>query len=123
MPCSKPPAGPEHPAGTVPGCSARWVDGEGSHELADFGAEWHGLGTGCLRFALPVARTGRKTRFPLLARLYGAGLVTRRVPTKGFRDASYIAFSFPRLRLAQPPRRQQPGGEGRSVRWRSATGL
>ena len=30
-------------------------------------------------------------------RLYQTGLVTRRVPTKGFRDASYIAFSFPKL--------------------------
>jgi hypothetical protein len=36
-------------------------------------------------------------------------LVTRRVPTKGFRDASYIASPFPRLRLAQR-RRQRFGG-------------
>ena len=33
----------------------------------------------------------------LLARLYQAGLVTRRVSTKGFRDASYITSSFPKL--------------------------
>ena len=39
-------------------------------------------------------------RFRLLARLYQTGLVPRRVPTKGFRDASYIVFSFPSF-LAQ----------------------
>jgi hypothetical protein len=33
----------------------------------------------------------------LLAGPVRAGLVTRRVPTKGFRDASYIASSFPKL--------------------------
>jgi hypothetical protein len=40
---------------------------------------------------------GRKTRFWLRARLYQTGLVTRRVPTKGFRDASYIASPLPKL--------------------------
>src|SRR5437588_12036775 len=41
----------------------------------------------------------RPTQDSLLAagQLYQTGLVTRRVPTKGFRDASYIAFSFPKL--------------------------
>ena len=34
---------------------------------------------------MPVTRTPRKTRFRPLARLCRAGLVTRRVPTKGFR--------------------------------------
>jgi hypothetical protein len=33
----------------------------------NFGAQSHGLGTRCLRFAQPVARAGRKTRFWLLA--------------------------------------------------------
>lgn len=63
----------------------------------NFGAQSHGFGTRCLRFAPRVARGGRKTRFWLLARLYQAGLLTRRVPTKGFRDASYIASSSPKL--------------------------
>jgi hypothetical protein len=112
MPWSKTPAGPTHQALAVRRCGPRLVDGEGSRDLADFGARSHGLGTGCLRFAPPVARTGRKTRFPLLAKLYGAGLITRRVPTKGFGDVSYIASSFPRLCLAQPPRRQRFGGVG-----------
>jgi hypothetical protein len=66
-----------------------------------FGAQSHGLGTRCLRFARRVTHGGRKTRFPLLAKLYGTGLATRRVPAKGFRDVSYIASPFPKLRLAQ----------------------
>ena len=34
--------------------------------------------------------------------LYQTGLVTRRIPTKGFRDASYTAFSSPKLLGAIP---------------------
>jgi hypothetical protein len=36
----------------------------------------------------------RKTRFRLLARLCRTGLFTRRVPSKGFKDVSYISSSF-----------------------------
>jgi hypothetical protein len=50
----------------------------------NFGAEWQGLGASCLRFARWVTRTGRQTRFRLLAKLYRVGLVTHRVPMKGF---------------------------------------
>jgi hypothetical protein len=46
-------------------------------------------------------RTRRKTRFRSLAKLSRAGLVTRRVPLKGFRVASYISFPLPKLCLAQ----------------------
>ena len=49
-----------------------------------FEAQSHGFGTGCLRFAGRVAPTPRKTRFRLLARLFRTGLITRRVPSKGF---------------------------------------
>ena len=45
--------------------------------------------------------TGRKTRFWLLAKLYRAGLVTRRVPTKGFRDAFLHLFPLSQAFLAQ----------------------
>jgi hypothetical protein len=75
----------------------RYVHNEGSHENLPFEAQSHGFGTRCLRFALWVAPRGRKTRFRLLAKLYRTGLNTRRVPTKGFRIASYISFSFPKL--------------------------
>ena len=36
-----------------------------------------------------------------LAVLYRPGLVTRKVPMKGFRNASYISSSLPKLCLAQ----------------------
>ncbi len=61
----------------------RYVHDEGSR-IRTFEAQSHGFGTGCLPFADRVAPTPRKTRFRLLARLFRTGLVTRRVPTKGF---------------------------------------
>src|SRR5262249_55591735 len=79
----------------------RYAKDEGYPPCVVFGAQSHGLGTRCLRFAPRVTPTGRQTRFPLSATLYGTGLLTRRVPMKGFHDASYIASSFPKLCLAQ----------------------
>jgi hypothetical protein len=61
----------------------RCVHDEGSR-IRTFEAQSHGFGTGCLRFAGRVAPTPRKTRFRLWARLFRTGLVTRRVPSKGF---------------------------------------
>jgi len=61
----------------------------------NFGAEWAGSGTRCLRFARWVAPPGRKTRFRLLARLFRVGSLSHWVPPKGFFDASYIAFLLP----------------------------
>src|SRR5205823_4747123 len=57
----------------------------GSRDDDDFGAQWHGPLTRCLRFAARVTPAPRKTRFRPLARLCRAGLVTRKVPSKGFR--------------------------------------
>jgi len=62
----------------------RSVHHEGSR-IRTFEAQSHGFGTGCLRFAGRVTPTPRKTRFRLLARLFRTGLITRRVPSKGFR--------------------------------------
>lgn len=72
----------------------------------DFRGSITQLGTGCLRFAGWVTPPPRKTRFRSLARRYRAGLITRRVPTKGFRlfecifllsqalrDASFVWYS------------------------------
>ncbi len=49
----------------------------GSHDLKPFGAASHSLHTRCLRFAVRVAHTPRKTRFRLPATLCRAGLITR----------------------------------------------
>lgn len=97
MPCSLTPAGPTTPghcgASTRPPLTRR----RRLPHFFNFGAQSHGFGTCCLRFARWVTRTGRKTRCWLLAKLYQAGLDTRRVPAKGFCDASYIASSLPKL--------------------------
>src|SRR5271157_2354314 len=45
----------------------------------------------------PLRCRRRKTRFRWLARPCRVGLVTHRVPTKGFRDHSSISSSFPEL--------------------------
>lgn len=71
----------------------------------NFGAESPGFGTRCLRFVPDL--TVRDAR--LASRcwpLCGAGLVTRWVLTKGFRVASYISSSFPKLSWRRPG---QPG--------------
>src|SRR3954463_1458013 len=70
----------------------------GSREDGDFGAQWHGPLTGCLRFAARVAPAPRKTRSRPLARLSRAGLDTRRVPPKGFRSWLPPFPSFPGAR-------------------------
>jgi hypothetical protein len=54
----------------------RFDDNVGSREFLHFGAQSHGPFTGCLRFAAPVARTPRKTRFRPLAELCRAGVET-----------------------------------------------
>jgi hypothetical protein len=51
----------------------------------DFGAPSRGLCTPCVRFAVSVTRTRRNTRYPLLARLCGAGLQIRWAPVESFR--------------------------------------
>jgi hypothetical protein len=50
------------------------------------GAQSHGLHTRCLRFAAPVARTLRKTRYRLAANLYQAGLAPAELLTS-FQDS------------------------------------
>ena len=65
--------------------------------FSNFGAQWHGLDTRCLRFAAWVAPARRPTRFRLLAKLYRAGLATCKVPTKGFRHDPYMSSPFPKL--------------------------
>jgi len=73
----------------------RHFNNVGSRDDDDFGAQSHGPFTRCLRFAARVTPAPRKTRFRLLAKLCRAGLVTRRVPTKGFRLRLPPFPSFP----------------------------
>ncbi len=84
LPCSPTPVGPTHQALAMRRHGPRSVHDEGSHMDA-FEAQSHGFGTGCLRFAARVTPTPRKTRFRLPAKLFRTGLITRRVPLKGFK--------------------------------------
>jgi len=74
----------------------RYFDDEGSHG-ATFEARCQGLPTRCLRFAGRVTSSQRKTRFRVRVRLSWAGLITRRVPMKGFRCMIYMPPPFPSL--------------------------
>ena len=55
----------------------------------------------CLRFAARVTPRPRKTRFSGADQASGAGLVTRRVPSRTFAFASQFMLPPPRLCLAQ----------------------
>jgi hypothetical protein len=96
MPCSPTPAGPTRQAIRRSRRGPRYVHNEGSHDNNSFGAQSHGLGTCCLRFVTCLA-TGDARLASRCWPLYGAGLVTRRIPTKGFRTASYISSSLLKL--------------------------
>ena len=103
MPCSSTPAGTTCQVATARRRGPRLRDNEGSNESFSFEARSQGLGARCLRFAAGIAPEPRKTRFRLPAKLCRVGLVTHRIPPKGFGDASYIASSFPKLSLTQLP--------------------
>ena len=89
----KTPAGPPSPASTGGQARPPHARTAGAPAMRpNFGAEWAGSDTRCLRFARWVAPPGRTTRFRLLARLFRVGSPSHWVPPKGFFDASYIAF-------------------------------
>lgn len=96
-PCSSTPAGPRASGpydalARPPLCPQRRLPRQTCFR-GSFARLWNSLFT--LR---PVrCRTRRKTRFRSLAKLSRTGLITRRVPSKGFRGASYISSSFPKL--------------------------
>ncbi len=108
MPCSLTPAGPQQQAVTLLRHGPRSQHDEGYPRCGNFGAQWHGLGTCCLRFARWIARRGRKTRCWLLARLYQTGFAPagflRKVsvttpaslpPFPSFLGAGRVPFSRP----------------------------
>src|SRR5437588_2355902 len=70
--------------------------------MKTFEAQSPGLEAGCLRFVGWVAPPPRKTRFQVLVRLSWAGLVTRRVSTKGF-EAFLHLIPLSQACLAQSP--------------------
>jgi hypothetical protein len=73
------------------------IQRRGLSTTGNIGARSHGIGARCLRFAVRFTPPHARLASGCPARLYQAGLATRRAPTKGFRDASYIASPFPKL--------------------------
>jgi hypothetical protein len=94
VPRSPTPAGSQAP-GQLRRCDAafRCVQNVGSREFLHFGAQSHGPFTGCLRFATPVTRTSRKTRFRLLAKLCRTGVATPQGSNEKFPRYNRFLFS------------------------------
>ena len=101
LPGSPTPAGPTPAGHTLGQHGPRLFNDEDYPHAQYFRGSMAGFGTGCLRFAGWITPPPRKTRFWWLARPCQVRLVTHGVPMRGFRSASYISSSSPRLRLAQ----------------------
>src|SRR5438552_1501386 len=101
MPCSLTPEGPNSSGHKRSRHGPRTQHGEGSYKTVISGLNGTASALAVYASFARLLASKRKTRFWLLAKLYQTGLVTRRVPTKGFQDVSYISSSFPKLRLAQ----------------------
>ena len=74
MPCSLTPAGWSVKPFGVTTVAFRDCNAVGPCHQQYFEAQSHGLGLRCLRFAAPVTRTPRKTRYRTVASLIRAGL-------------------------------------------------
>jgi hypothetical protein len=102
VPCSQTPTEPRRQATTTPRCSLPPFVRRRLPQLGSYVAQSHGPCIRCLRFAGRITPPRRQTRFWLLARLCRVGLVTRRVPTKGFHMSDHLTSSFPRLAWRKP---------------------
>ncbi len=94
MPCSPTPAGPTRQALRRSRLGPRYVHNEGSHDQINLSGLHHTAWT----LAVYASQSGLPQSHARLASrcwpLYGTGLVTRRIPTKGFRVVSYISSSL-----------------------------
>jgi hypothetical protein len=102
LPCSSTPAGLETSGPyDVPSMAPAVSTTKAPTITADFGAGSHGFGTRCLRLGRRDYSRQTQDSLPLLARLCGVGLTPTGPLSKGFRYASCIASSFPKLTLTQ----------------------
>ncbi len=102
MPCShQTPVRPERQAFRRPRCCLPPLTRRRLSREVAFGAQSHGLHPRCLRFATPVTRTPRKTRFRAVATLTRAGLDPQGLLGRFPSDSSHVISSpFPELRSA-----------------------
>src|ERR1019366_2136004 len=101
-PCSRTPVGPMHARpsrrlGAAPACV---YNGGSRNEY--FEAQSHGIGTRCLRFAVRVTSSPRKTYFRLLAKLCRAGFVNPQGCNERFPSSSLFLLSRAYLTLRHP---------------------
>jgi hypothetical protein len=100
MPCSSTPTGPVasglHDA---PDAAFRRIKGVGSRDDNCFGAQSHGLCTGCLRFAVRDHSLPTQDSLPAVGQLCRVGLDAHRALTQGLVVTSSNT-SLPRLHLA-----------------------
>jgi hypothetical protein len=97
-----------HQATKVRRHGPRYVHNEGSHEKRSFGAQWHGLGTSCLRFVVCVATPDAK-------------LASGRWPSSPGRD--WLPAGLRRkvsMHRADPPFRSFPGARTSFFSWRKS---
>ena len=91
-PCSSTPARPTYQVTTVGRRGPTHILPRRLSTSRNFGAPSHGIGTRCLRFAVRLTPPHARLASGCPARLYQAGLITRRVPKKGFR---HVLHRFP----------------------------
>ena len=102
VPCSQTPAGLQRQAVATSPCGLPHLVRRRLPRFGSFEAQSHGPNTRCLRFAAPVTRTPRKTRFRWLARPCRTGLATRRVPAKGFSSCILPSQAYPGANQTNP---------------------
>ena len=95
MPCSWTPVGSRTPGHRGVSTWPPLVSTTKAPAIEGFGARSHGLGTGCLRFAVRITPPHARLASGCLAKPGRAGLDTRRVATKGFRVRG--SSPFPKL--------------------------
>jgi hypothetical protein len=87
-------AGRTNPSGhTMSRHGPRTQHDEGSTRCGNFGAEWHGLGTGCLRFVRRITPDTTQDSLLVAGQALPGGIGYPQGPTKGFQDESYISSS------------------------------
>lgn len=84
-------------------CCPRTDQDEGTHEKPTFEAQSHGFDARCLRFAAQVTQRHARLASGRWPGVTGQACSCR-IPAKGFRFASYITSSFPKLHGARSAR-------------------
>ena len=88
-PCSWTPARPTYQVTTVGRRGPTYIQPRRLSTSRNFGARSHGIGTRCLRFAVRLTPPHARLASGCLPGSTRRDLLTRRVPTKGFRDVSH----------------------------------